>query len=1404
MENADALDLSKENIQPLKRGRNTTQLGLALQAQTDSSLHQMLSKKQEWYEMQIRTYEGSDPLELWCDYISWVEQSFPKHGPEGNLSVLLTKCFQAFKDEEKYKNDSRFVGLWIKYIEMQNDAKRVELYQLLHTQGIGVKCAEFYQSWAYEFQSVGDWKQADQIFTKGSMYMAQPAEELHAAHQLFLSSFVFNHKNINNETPEDDVGNHLQGDHRMPMAALKAIGKKSVAPTVRVGSNVRSQLPGVIPAVQGSSGRSAPSSRTFGVRGNNAGPVTVYQEHGEPEGEVLHSQNVSSALPIAQTINKENVVKAGPWTGQGLGSRKHHVTNAGNSFMPKQPGFEVHKDEENASSGHELRSHGIVVPNALQPRKGLEDGFHDAIAIFEEPNPFTKPMYRKNEVYAGGKELQLEELRALDYFKKRAEKNQKMREMSVQHGQLAMYERKFMSHNEPSVSLGVTQENLYPREEKPAPYYADGHGLDTLSDQPFRQAGPSPSPANSLTSTLSGYQQPQPQSLYRTALSSEGGAHSSGHLSHHEQPHMSHRFPPSNQSVHNQSMTLHTKLAMNEVQDLWGSPTIVKAPNSGPNLAASATPNMYQPAFQIMKDDSLPHQVHENSLLRSGEPQTFPHNHQAVGTVSQTLATAQQHPVMTSNNFTNPTEMYEDPMTGTSFMKQRNGFQVFQESSYTPPDPPVLGGKFQVFCDGDPENNVPSHTPILDRGNSGNLSISAHTSGSIEKVAKEKENLHKFPQADIELMEECGVTPAPDSTGTEIQQGNHFHITPSAYSSHAQNQSNVFVDQGHVQISSAAMVTHEPMHLAPPDLQEPMQTNSLPAHNMQSAPSVSYVYSNHAAPYSAMQPTPPVSHCSAPLTPEVMEDDAPVAAAPQYGVNMSETGITEAFFFPQMAAASTPFQASPKKSRGSKNVIDFNSSLYRVEQSWPEDDGADGSNQSSDSPKTVPPLKLFRIKNDVDQLSAILETSKEKYQSMLSTGSRNSLSSSINSKYGKYTTQKQSMGPQPGLNQIEESSEHSSSSSQEGLGQVQVQVQPQAQVQAQPQPQGPDSQVMHEMGLRVAKGEINPFDSRILEYFLHHIGFPLPQHAEGYNTLNGAVPARRNNCLTLNGDVYTVGKVLGEGAYAKVLKGVDTRTQKDVALKIQKPGCRWEYYICREIQHRLSQRDLVSAFMPADQIYVYSNGSVIVTDLLPFGTLLNLVNKVVASTKRPMQEPQVLFLLEQLISAVQALHACKIIHGDLKPDNILMRTIPAVNQAPCIQLIDFGRSIDMNLMPPGTTFNQVVMTDTFTCIEMRTGKPWTYQTDLFGLANTAHCLIFGDYMKVQESRTTGRWAIQTKLARNMNADFWGSFFDTLLNVESCDSMPDLEILRSDAQACMNTVTQLGLSVSALGRILLNR
>lgn len=68
------------------------------------------------YELLIRMYEGDDPLGPRYEYVSWIEQSYPKHGPESNLIPLLEDTLTRFKDDEKYKQDPRFVQLMIKYV----------------------------------------------------------------------------------------------------------------------------------------------------------------------------------------------------------------------------------------------------------------------------------------------------------------------------------------------------------------------------------------------------------------------------------------------------------------------------------------------------------------------------------------------------------------------------------------------------------------------------------------------------------------------------------------------------------------------------------------------------------------------------------------------------------------------------------------------------------------------------------------------------------------------------------------------------------------------------------------------------------------------------------------------------------------------------------------------------------------------------------------------------------------------------------------------------------------------------------------------------------------------------------------------------------------------------------------
>lgn len=70
------------------------------------------------FELKIRMYEGDDPLQPRYEYVAWLEQSYPKHGPESNLIPLLEDTLTTFKDDERYKQDPRFVELLVKYVSI--------------------------------------------------------------------------------------------------------------------------------------------------------------------------------------------------------------------------------------------------------------------------------------------------------------------------------------------------------------------------------------------------------------------------------------------------------------------------------------------------------------------------------------------------------------------------------------------------------------------------------------------------------------------------------------------------------------------------------------------------------------------------------------------------------------------------------------------------------------------------------------------------------------------------------------------------------------------------------------------------------------------------------------------------------------------------------------------------------------------------------------------------------------------------------------------------------------------------------------------------------------------------------------------------------------------------------------
>ena len=107
----------------------------------------------------------------------------------------------------------------------------------------------------------------------------------------------------------------------------------------------------------------------------------------------------------------------------------------------------------------------------------------------------------------------------------------------------------------------------------------------------------------------------------------------------------------------------------------------------------------------------------------------------------------------------------------------------------------------------------------------------------------------------------------------------------------------------------------------------------------------------------------------------------------------------------------------------------------------------------------------------------------------------------------------------------------------------------------------------------------DPFSSTLINDLLTRINFP-GQHSHGFYKIFGTprlMPRKEPICV--GNDAYIIEKVLGKGTFGTVYKAIDCRSKEVVALKIQKPPNKWEYYICRELQVRLVNHIFQNRFM---------------------------------------------------------------------------------------------------------------------------------------------------------------------------------------------------------------------------------
>ncbi|XP_069773227.1 mitotic checkpoint serine/threonine-protein kinase BUB1 beta isoform X2 [Narcine bancroftii] len=445
-------ELSKENVQPLKQGRDVGTLKGVL-AQHEGISQISIQEQKLAFEAEIRFYSGNDPLDVWDRYIKWTEQMFPHGGTDSNLSALLERSLELFLRNNRYYRDPRYLSHWLKFVDHCSDP--LEVFDFLKSKGIGELHAAFYIAWAERYEILGNHRKAEAILQEGIQLRAEPLEKLQHHHRCFQSR-IFKQvvDSINEGTNEELVAEPIQ-PQRTTLGDLKRCGpKKVLAPVNRIGSSLGSQ-----------------SQRRHVVSIREQGTFEVFNENqlcNESADHLRFSEGHQTKLP--STSAKENEIKPARWNTSGM-SRHSSMQSVPFSaaLSASKPDFKLYEEE----SAH---------VETMTPRK-IEPLFTPVLSArkpSKEANPLTRvqiqnckeektviSMYSKDRVYAGLREFSFEELRAEELKKKYKSANEeqeqkllKLKKESEEMEQLICKTKMAIKEKQEYIKLEAQQDEL--------------------------------------------------------------------------------------------------------------------------------------------------------------------------------------------------------------------------------------------------------------------------------------------------------------------------------------------------------------------------------------------------------------------------------------------------------------------------------------------------------------------------------------------------------------------------------------------------------------------------------------------------------------------------------------------------------------------------------------------------------------------------------------------------------------------------------------------------------------------------------------------------------------------------------------------------------------------------------
>ncbi|KAI9868646.1 MAG: hypothetical protein M1813_004496 [Trichoglossum hirsutum] len=388
--NFDVIEEQKENIQSLPGGRSARYLASMLSpspslrkgtlSPTRSETQNLHDTIRREYEAELLTIsESDDPLDIYDRYIKWTLYAYPsaQATPQSQLLPLLERATKAFLTSSHYKNDPRYLKMWLHYINFFSDSPR-ETFAFLARHGVGDGLALYYEEFAAWLETAGRWGQAEEIYELGIQREARPTERLARKYNQFRERYT--------QRPQSDREPSSPALPTVRPALAAKVDPFAASTPGSVDPQARPPSSGI-----GSGSSRRPRQKLAVFSDPDISEPAIKTEAGE---ESKGWENIGS---LAHR-KKENVMEARPWVGETL--KAGRKTGGG-------PKMAVFKDLSSAQASIQEREAPLNAKSELHQQEQINPRTGKAERVFVNleacyPNPEDP-----------NTELSFEELRAI-------------------------------------------------------------------------------------------------------------------------------------------------------------------------------------------------------------------------------------------------------------------------------------------------------------------------------------------------------------------------------------------------------------------------------------------------------------------------------------------------------------------------------------------------------------------------------------------------------------------------------------------------------------------------------------------------------------------------------------------------------------------------------------------------------------------------------------------------------------------------------------------------------------------------------------------------------------------------------------------------------------------------------